>query len=102
MTRERNLSFSEREGLTPLPTAYELEELSYEVRNEIKYILDEELNKYFGYYREKAELPDWHKMFKDWHVQFLKQPIEAFYPDNTRYQLLGVISNYPYNRDSSP
>jgi hypothetical protein len=98
MTRERNLSFLEREGLTPLPVAYELEELSYEVRNEIKYILDEELNKYFGYYRDGSELPDWHKMFKDWHVQFLKQPIEAFYPDNTRHQLLGLVSNYPYNQ----
>jgi hypothetical protein len=98
MTRERNLSFSEREGLTPLPVAYELEELSYEVRDEIKYILDEELNKYFGYYRGGSELPDWHKMFKDWHVQFLKLPFEAFYPDNTRYQLLGLISNAPYNQ----
>lgn len=43
MARERNLSFSEREGITSLPGAYELEDLSYEVRNEIKYILDEEL-----------------------------------------------------------
>lgn len=80
MTRERNLSFSEREGLTPLPVACELEELSYEVRNEIKYILDEELNKYFGYYRGGSELPDWHKMFKDWHVQFLKLPLKLFTP----------------------
>jgi hypothetical protein len=47
MNRERTLSFSEREGLTPLPTAYELEELSYEVHNEIKYILDEETAFYF-------------------------------------------------------
>lgn len=39
MTRERNLNFSQREGLSPLPIAYEQEELSYEVRNEIKYIL---------------------------------------------------------------
>lgn len=98
MARERNLSFSEREGITSLPVAYELEDLSYEVRNEIKYILDEELNKYFGYYRGNAELPDWQKVFKDWHVQFLKLPVEAFYPDNTRYQLLGLLSSAPYNQ----
>ena len=55
MTRERNLNFSQREGLSPLPIAYELEELSYEVRNEIKYILEEELNKYFGFYRHVGE-----------------------------------------------
>ena len=98
MARERNLSFSEREGITSLPVAYELEDLSYEVRNEIKYIFDEELNKYFGYYRGNAELPDWQKVFKDWHVQFLKLPVEAFYPDNTRYQLLGLFSSAPYNQ----
>lgn len=97
MARERNLNFSEREGITSLPLAYELEDLSYEVRNEIKYILDEELNKYFSYCRGSAELPDWHKVFKDWHVQFLKLPVEAFYPDNTRYQLLGLLSSAPYH-----
>jgi hypothetical protein len=34
--KERNLSFSEREGLKPLPDAYQLGELSYEARNELK------------------------------------------------------------------
>lgn len=98
MTKDRNLNFSQREGLSPLPIAYELEELSYEVRNEIKYILEEELNKYFGFYRGNEELPDWRKMFKDWHVQVLKLHVEGFHPDNTRYQLLGLISTGPYNQ----
>lgn len=97
MTKDRSPNFSQREGLIPLPAAYELEKLSYEVRNEIKYLLEEELKKYFVYYREQ-HLPDWQKMLKDWHVQILKLPVECFHLENTRYQLLGVISTNPYNQ----
>ena len=95
--KERILNFSEREGLKPLPDAYQLEELSYEVRNELKYIFEETLNKFFGFYREGDAIPDWHKILKDFHIRFLGLPIEAFYPDNTRSQLFGLISVGSYN-----
>ena len=95
--RERTLSFSEREGLKPLPTAYELEELPYEVRNEIKSVLEEPLNQFFGFYRGTETLPDWLKVFKNFHVRYLELPVEAFYPDNTRSQLFGLISTGSYN-----
>lgn len=58
--RERTLNFSEREGLKPLPEAYQLEELSYEVRNELKYIFEEMLNKFFWFCRGEDTVPDWH------------------------------------------
>jgi hypothetical protein len=56
--KERILNFSEREGLKPLPDAYQLEELSYEVRNELKYIFEETLNKFFLFYREGGKVKD--------------------------------------------
>jgi len=94
---ERILRFSEREGLKPLPSAYKLGELPYEARNEIKYIFSEELNKFSGIHYGCEPLPDWHKILKDFHVQFLELPVEVFYPENIKSQLFGLLSQGTYN-----
>lgn len=95
--KEKTPNFSEREGLKPLPDAYRLGELSYEVRNELKYIFTEMLNKFVGFYRGEEPVPDWHKIFKDFHIRFLELQIEVFHPENTRSQVFGLISVGSYN-----
>lgn len=90
--KEKALNFSEREGLKPLRGTYQLGEISYEVRNELKYIFEEMLNK-----RGEETIPDWHKILKDFHIRFLDLPVEAFHPENTRSQLFGLISVGSYN-----
>lgn len=95
---EKILRFSEREGLKSLPIAYKLGELPNEVRNEIKSIVIEIFGKFSNYYRGDEVLPDWNKIFKDFHVKFLDLPIEAFYRENTESQLFGLISVGSYDK----
>lgn len=82
MTEDPPRTFSQRNGLAPVPPQLQLGELSPALRNRLHYAFDSSFDESVGYGSMSAFLEDpWERILKDTHVKFLQKNISQFASD---------------------
>ena len=93
-----DFTFSQREGLEPLPAFLKLGELSREVRNEFNYVIENAIVESVNYYDVQSSTIYWERIFADFHVRFLDAPFFQFNFSNCRHHVRVFIERDPYNK----
>lgn len=82
MTEDPPRTFSQRNGLAPVPPQLQLGELSDELRNRLHYVLDTSFNESVGFGSMAAFLDDpWKRILKDTHVKIFRKNITLYAGD---------------------
>lgn len=79
MTKDSALTFSQRNGISPVPPQLGLGVLSAELRNRLHYVVDSSFEDSVGYGTMSAYLEDpWRRILQDTHVKFLGKNISHY------------------------
>lgn len=82
MTEGSVLTFSQRNGLSPVPPQLGLGVLSAELRNRLHYVVDSSFDDSVGYGTMSAYLEDpWKRILQDTHVKFFGKNISQYESD---------------------
>lgn len=82
MTGEPPSTFSQRNGLAPVPPQLQLGMLSTNLRNRLHYAFDSSFDRSLGYGTMSAYLVDpWKQILKDTHVKFLERNVANYDSD---------------------
>lgn len=89
MTEEPALTFSQRNGLAPVPPQLQLGALSTELRNRLHYAFDTSFNESLGYGTMAAYLTDpWKRILTDTHVKFFHKNVSTYNSDVSAQQAI--------------
>jgi hypothetical protein len=87
VTEDPPRTFSQRNGLAPVPPQLQLGDLSDELRNRLHYVLDTSFNESTGYGSMSAFLEDpWERILKDTHVKIFRKNISLYASDVSTQQ----------------
>lgn len=95
------ISFSQAEGIEPLPQPMALEELSKEIRNLLWSCIYQNLRDASRHYTTRLHVGQpWKEILHDCHVQFMHRPVDEFNNDleDWVYILKPFFQNADYNR----
>ncbi len=95
------LSFSQRNGLDPIPQQLKLEQVSPEFRRLLHYALDREIARVKrSSYMDSYFVGDWKRVAQDLHVKFFRKSISSFENDARKLngRLEAAISKAKYNQ----
>lgn len=85
VTSELGQTFSQRNGLSPVPPQLSLGVLSADLRNRLHYAFDSSFAESIGYGTMSAYLDDpWKRILTDTHVKFLRKNVSQFSGDVSR------------------
>lgn len=97
MSEQRKLTFSQRQGLEPLPGPLALEELSHEARNRL-WALFYEVTRTNTSRKGHVQGP-WFRVLYDFHIEFLTQPADKY--NNNIYVVSDMYKGFFLNPKSA-